>query len=119
MLPIVRAELTQHQSFHRALEAIFSVVGDANRYVDAQAPWTLRKTDPARMQTVLNVLTEVIRRVAILLQPFMPGSMARLLDQLALPGEARRFDSLERALTPGTALPPPAGIFPRYHESVA
>ena len=119
MLPIVRAELAQHQSFNRALEAIFSVVGDANRYVDSQAPWTLRKTDPARMQTVLYVLIEIIRRVAILLQPFMPGSMARLLDQLAIPGEARSFAGLDRELIPGTALPTPAGIFPRYQASVA
>ena len=41
------AELDE-QAFHRALDAIWEVIGDANRYVDAQAPWALAKTDPAR-----------------------------------------------------------------------
>ena len=95
------------------------MVGDANRYVDSQAPWTLRKTDPARMRTVLYVLADVIRRVGILLQPFMPRSMAKLLDQLAVPVQARGFDRLDIALDPGIALPPPTGVFPRHQEAVA
>ena len=57
----------------------------ANRYVDAQAPWTLRKTDPARMATVLWVLAETLRRLALLTQPFMPDASAKLLDLLAMP----------------------------------
>ena len=48
------AEFAEH-AFHRALETIWQVVGDANRYVDEQAPWALRKTDPARMGTVLYI----------------------------------------------------------------
>ncbi|MBL8700195.1 MAG: methionine--tRNA ligase [Alphaproteobacteria bacterium] len=118
LMPVLRHELGQMQAFNRALEAIFAVVADANRYVDVQAPWTLRKTDPARMATVLYVLADTIRRVAILLQPFMPQSMAKLLDQLAVPpGPGRDFARLEQALVPGTALPPPAGVFPRYQEA--
>ena len=68
-----------------ALEAIWQVVGEANRYVDEQAPWALHKTDPARMATVLYVLAETMRQLAILVQPFMPHSMAKMLDQLAVP----------------------------------
>src|SRR3546814_798535 len=41
--------LFAEQAFHRALEAIWQVVGDGNRYVDEQAPWALKKSDPARM----------------------------------------------------------------------
>jgi methionyl-tRNA synthetase len=119
LLEQVRQELTQAQAFHRALEAIFAVVADANRYVDGQAPWTLRKTDPARMNTVLYVLAETIRQVAVVLQPFMPSSMERLLDQLAVPTESRRFADLELSLRPGTALPAPMGVFPRYQEPKA
>ena len=48
----MRAELDE-QAFHRALTAIWEVIADANRYVDAQAPWALAKTDPARRDTVL------------------------------------------------------------------
>ncbi|MDP7548067.1 MAG: methionine--tRNA ligase, partial [Alphaproteobacteria bacterium] len=54
------------QAIHLALAALWEVVGEANRYVDAQAPWALKKTEPARMATVLYVLAEVIRHLAIL-----------------------------------------------------
>ena len=99
----------------RALEAICEVVGAANRYVDAQAPWTLRKTDPARMGTVLYVLAETIRQLALLTQPFMPDASERILDQLAVPRSARTLASYRGA---GTALgrrdpaAPPAGRVP-------
>jgi methionyl-tRNA synthetase len=106
------------QAFHKALEAIWAVIGDANRYVDTQAPWTLRKTDPERMATVLYALAETIRHLAILVQPIMPESCARLLDQLAVEEGARGFGDLgpAGALRPGTALPKPEGVFPRYIE---
>jgi methionyl-tRNA synthetase len=68
------------------------------------------------MATVLYVLVETIRRLAIIVQPVMPGTMANLLDQLAVPADRRDFAAFEAALTPGTALPTPAGLFPRYVE---
>ncbi len=106
------------QAFHKALTAIWRVVGEANRYVDAQAPWTLRKTDPARMATVLYTLAEAIRHLAIVAQPFVPGAAGKVLDQLSVPAEARDFSALgeSHALSPGTALPKPEGVFPRFVE---
>jgi methionyl-tRNA synthetase len=104
------------QAFHKALEATWEVVGAANRYVDEQAPWALKKSDPARMATVLYVVAETVRRLAILTQPVMPGAMGRMLDQLGLGPQARDFAALDRALEPGTALPKPQGVFPRYVE---
>lgn len=120
LLPIVRKEIDE-LAFHKALEHIWAVVGDANRYVDEQAPWALKKTDVARMATVLYVLAEVVRVVAILVQPFMPGSMSRMLDQLAVPEGERTFAALTKAgaLKAGTSLPAPQGVFPRYVEPVA
>ncbi len=96
-----------------ALDAIFAVVAATNLYLSERAPWSLRKSDPAAADTVLWHAAEVIRRVAILLQPAMPERMARLLDFLAVPAECRDFGFLDRALEGGTALPPPAGLFPR------
>jgi methionyl-tRNA synthetase len=117
LLPRLRAEYDEQQ-FHRALEAQWEVVGQANRYVDEQAPWALKKTDPKRMETVLYVLAEAIRHLAILAQPVMPGSAARMLDLLGVPADALDFASLgpAGALKAGTALPKPEGIFPRYVE---
>jgi len=120
VLPRVRAEFDA-QAFHKGLEAIWGLCGDANRYVDEQAPWALRKTDPARMATVLYVLAEVIRHLGILVQPVMPDSAAKILDLLALDEDARGFETLgpDGALKPGTALPAPKGVFPRYVEETA
>src|SRR6266404_5039773 len=105
------------QSFHVALEAIWRVVGEANRYVDEQAPWALSRNDPARMRTVLYTLAETIRLLAILVQPFVPGAAGKLLDQLAVPEATRRFEALAGVpLVPGTRLPKPEGVFPRFVE---
>ncbi len=106
------------QAFHETLEAIWGAVRAANGYVDQEAPWKLAKEDPARMGTVLYVLAETIRHLAILTQPFMPDASARILDQLAVPEDARTFEHLgpDHALAPGTALPAPEGVFPRYEK---
>ncbi|MBE1237657.1 methionine--tRNA ligase [Phaeovibrio sulfidiphilus] len=115
MLSAVRAALDR-QAFGEALETIWVVVRQANAYIDRQAPWVLRKTDTGRMGTVLYVLAETVRRIAILMQPFTPNAAARLLDQLACKDDARAFGALEPSvrLVPGTELPAPAGVFPRY-----
>ncbi|MEL6201430.1 MAG: methionine--tRNA ligase [Pseudomonadota bacterium] len=104
------------QAVHKALEAIFNVVTEADRYIDAQAPWTLKKTDTTRMGHVLYTVADTVRQIAILAQPFMPTSCSLLLDFLAVPADERRFDDLHKRLKPGTALPKPQGVFPRYVE---
>jgi methionyl-tRNA synthetase len=118
LLAIVRAELDE-QAFHRALIVIWEVIADANRYVDAQAPWALAKTDPVRRDTVLWVLAETIRRVTLLVQPFMPESTTKILDQLGVPAESRTFAAFDSELQSGIALPKPQGVFPRYVEPKA
>jgi len=104
------------QQIHVALNAIWAVVAEANRYFAGEAPWALAKTDPARQKTVLYVTAEVVRQIAILAQPVMPDAMAKMLDSLAIPAEARDFAALATRIKPGTQLPPPAPVFPRYVE---
>ena len=110
-----RAAMTE-QAIHNAVAAVINVVGSADRYFAAQAPWGLRKTDPARMQTVLWTTAEVVRRIAILMSPYIPGSSVKLLDLLAVDQNARSFRHVadEFELASGTPLPAPAGVFPRY-----
>jgi methionyl-tRNA synthetase len=69
-----------------------------------------------RRDAVLWVLAETIRRVTLLVQPFMPDSAGKILDQLAVPAGERAFAAFDRALVPGTALPKPQGVFPRFVE---
>jgi methionyl-tRNA synthetase len=104
------------QAFHEGLRHIWQVVADANRYVDAMAPWGLKKTDPPRMQEVLAVLAEVIRQVAILVQPVMPEATSRMLDQLGVDDDARGFGTIGGAtrLPSGHVIDKPEPVFPRY-----
>ncbi|MDX2144208.1 MAG: methionine--tRNA ligase [Rhodospirillaceae bacterium] len=109
-------EAMNAQGFDKALDAIWAVVRAANQYVDKQAPWALRKTDPARMNTVLYVMAEITRHLAILMQPFVPTSANRMLDQLGVAADARTFSHLgpAHALKGGVTLPAPAPVFPRW-----
>ena len=107
------------QAIHEALEETWKVIRAANAYIDRQAPWALRKTDPARMADVLRVLADVIRGVATVLQPFMPGSMAAMLDQSGVPPQARDIAALAEPLPGGVTLPAPEGVFPRFVETTA
>lgn len=120
LLKSVQEEFDRLQ-FSRALEEIISVASAANIYIDEQAPWTLKKTDPARMATVLYVLAEVIRNLGLVLQPFVPQSAEKILDQVAVPAGARQILHMgeDYALKPGTDLPKPEGVFPRYVEAAA
>lgn len=115
LLPEVRRQMDV-QAFHEALEAIWVVIRAANGYVDHQAPWKLKKEDPERMAAVLYTLAETIRLLALILQPFMPTSCAKMLDQLEIPDDERTFEAFDASYTlgPGTALPKPEGVFPRF-----
>jgi methionyl-tRNA synthetase len=112
-------EAMKTQALHQVLNAVWAVVAEANRYFAGEAPWALAKTDPTRQGTVLYVTAEVLRQVAILAQPFMPSSAAKLLDLLTVPERERQFANLGAAyrLAPGAALPAPSAVFPRYIES--
>jgi len=117
LLEQVRADFDS-QAMHLALEKIWLMLGEANRYFSVQQPWVLRKSeseaDQARFRTALYVTCEVVRIAALLIQPVMPESAGKLLDLLSQPEDQRTFAAVATRLAPGTALPPPTGVFPRY-----
>ena len=104
---------------NEALDAVWHVLDEANKYFDEQAPWGLKKTDPQKMQTVLYVTAEVVRQVAILCQAFLPDSASKLLDQLKIAPNARQFENLGdgHRLVATTVIEKPEGIFPRFVET--
>jgi methionyl-tRNA synthetase len=114
-------EAMKTQQLHQVLNAVWGVVAQANRYFAGEAPWALAKTDPVRQGTVLYITAEVLRQVAILTAPFMPASASKLLDFLAVPACERQFCDIggARRIQPGTSLPAPSAVFPRYVESEA
>ena len=120
MLALARSAMATQQ-IHQALNAVWAVVAEANRYFAGEAPWALAKTDPKRQATVLYVTAEVVRQIAILAQPAMPAASAKLLDSLGIALSQRDFAALGGAarIKPGTVLPAPAPVFPRYVEPAA
>jgi methionyl-tRNA synthetase len=117
LLDKVRAEFDS-QAMHLALEAIWLMLGAANRYFSAQQPWVLRKSesdaDHVRFATVLYTTCEAVRIAALLIQPVLPESASKLLDLLGQPADQRSFAAIDTRLAPGTPLPAPTGVFPRY-----
>ena len=105
------------QEFHLALEAIMAQARAANGYITVQAPWALKKTDLARMGAVLRHLHTALRVFATVLQPFMPGSTAAMLDQLGVPERARGLADLATPLPEGASLPPPAPLFRKIEDA--
>jgi methionyl-tRNA synthetase len=114
-------EAMKTQQLHQVLNAVWAVIAQANRYFAGEAPWALAKTDRVRQGTVLYITAEVLRQVAILSAPFMPASASKLLDFLAVPAGERQFCDIggARRIQPGTTLPAPSAVFPRYVESEA
>ena len=121
-------------AIHQYVASVFEIVARTNRYFATREPWKKANSDPGEMRVVLYTTLEVLRIVAILLQPVMPASMNKLLDLLAVPPDERNFRDLEvwtedievdepfwrirapHRLKPGALLPPPAPVFPRYIE---
>ncbi|HKT75362.1 MAG TPA: methionine--tRNA ligase [Sphingobium sp.] len=107
-----------------AIEAWMRAVFACNAYIDAQAPWALRKSDPARMEAVLATLYEAIGNLAIMIQPVIPANAAQLLDQLGLSGEGRSYAAIgsgwyDELRATGFTLSPPKPLFPRLELTEA
>ncbi|MDE2435997.1 MAG: methionine--tRNA ligase [Sphingomonadales bacterium] len=105
--------------FSNGIEAWIRAIFACNQYVDEQAPWTLRKTDPERMRIVLLTLFSAVRDLAIAIRPVVPESADNLLDQLGIPADERSYSALSddgwfnRLLAQGFRLGQPVGVFPR------
>lgn len=111
------AEAIASQSIDKYVQHMVSTVWAANKYIDVQAPWVLKKTDTERMNTVLYVLMEVMRHVAILYQPVMPTSSNVILDQLGVPENERDFEHLDKEeckILLGREVNKPKAVFPRF-----
>jgi methionyl-tRNA synthetase len=114
----IRNRFEEYQ-FHKALEDILAFVDEVNIFIDYQAPWELRKNNLEKMAEVLYVVLESLRYIAILLIPFIPGSANKILDQLLVDQDQRKFINLHQDfyLRGGTIFQP-VGVFPRIVENI-
>ncbi len=115
MIIEARAQM-QDLAINKVFDSAWAVVNLGDKYFAGEEPWAKKKTDPKRMETVLYVTAEIVRQIAIIAQPAMPQSTAKLLDLLVIAPEDRTFASLgaKGRLKPGIAIPEPQGVFPRW-----
>ena len=108
------------QLVHEATGAIIAALSSANNYFAGQEPWALKKTDPARMATVLYVTADTVRRLSIPMLAFVPASAARLLDQLGVENDHRTLSAAlnVNSLLANSELPLPQGVFARVEKPV-
>ena len=104
--------------FSVALQDIWQLIGECNRYIDQNMPWVLAKTEEGRerLKTVMYVLCECIRIVAILIAPTMPRTPARIFEQLGVSDPALcSFESTSRfgVLPAGGRVQKGEALFPR------
>jgi methionyl-tRNA synthetase len=110
-------------AFSDGIEAWMRGVFACNAYVDDQAPWALRKTEPERMAAVLMTLLRQVRDLAIAIRPVVPSSIDALLDQMGVTRGARDYAALEdlswleALVASGFRLSQPVGVFPRLEIS--
>jgi methionyl-tRNA synthetase len=107
--------------FNEILADIVLIATEANQYIDTKAPWKQKKIDERLMHATLYHLVEGIRCIAIMIQPFVPATAAKILALLGYGSGTVSFDQLkpEFAIKPGTALLVPQPLFPKIESAAA
>jgi methionyl-tRNA synthetase len=118
-IPAAFNELALSQAAEHWINAVFA----CNAYIDAQAPWALKKTDPQRMETVLATLYICIAQLAVAIAPIVPDSAAKLLDAMGIAPELRTYAAIgshwySPLAESGFRLAQPQGLFPRLELPV-
>ena len=79
-----------------ALTELWAIIARANKYIDETGPWALAKSDNEedieKLKSVMFHLAETLRKVALMLIPFMPETSQKMLDQLNIPSEDKSWD---------------------------
>jgi len=114
LMPKAYGELALSQAVEAWLQAVFA----CNAYVDVQAPWSLKKTDPERMETVLATLFICIAQLAVAILPIIPVAAGKLLEQMGLPDDVKSFAGVGSHWYSPLAesnfqIAPPQPLFPR------
>ncbi|WP_394727668.1 methionine--tRNA ligase [Altererythrobacter sp. GH1-8] len=107
-------KLALQQGVEAWLQAVFA----CNAYIDSEAPWALRKSDPERMETVLATLYICIAQLAVAIQPVIPASSSKLLDLMGIPQANRTYVGVREAwysplAESGFQIAAPTPLFPR------
>jgi methionyl-tRNA synthetase len=107
-----RSYMERHE-INKALKETFELLTETNVYVDQQAPWVLNKSNIARMNVVLSLTVELIKRSTLMLYPIIPGSCLKVFEILNLNFSSINFDNIENLPSTSLTINEPSPIFPR------
>ena len=100
----------------KAIKSVMELLSNTNAYVDSQAPWSLRKTNPERMNLVLYIISNIIIKSTIMLNPIMPSSTNKVLSYFNLNDELISFQNFNDLINYEITINQPKPIFPRIDE---
>ncbi len=99
-----------------ALEELWKAIREANSYIDKEAPWSLKNSDTDRMNTVLNTLCNIIKKISLIALNFIPDGANKILDQLSISKKDRNHINFNDQLE-NTLIEKPVGVFPRLEKN--
>ena len=97
----------------KALKQIFDLLSLTNTYIDSQEPWNLKKIDLDRMNIVLSVSVEIIRRASILLFPVIPKSIEKIFSILNMKTQDISLQNFDKLSSKSIKINKSFHIFPR------
>ena len=101
------------QQIDKAIKEIMDLLSQCNAYVDEQAPWSLKKTNPERMKTVLYVISIIIIKSTVMLFPIIPNSAEKVLSFFNLSINQVNFNKFDKIISTNINVNSPSPIFPR------
>ena len=110
-------DLIDNQKLDQYLKNVWVIIGNANKYVDEQAPWLLKKNDFNRMEVVLYTLLETLKQIGIILQPFLPLSSNYILNHLSVSANLRNLNSINTFIDGDIEIIIPSALFPRIENN--
>lgn len=112
------SSLIEHYKFREALNELMNLARLGNRYLTENEPWKQFKTDPERVQTVMAVSLQLVAKLAILAEPFLPFSASKLQQMIGLKVESWRQAEITELLMEGQVMQQPELLFEKVEDSV-
>jgi methionyl-tRNA synthetase len=119
-IPAIRARVEQSLEAFRIREALNEAMGLArlgNKYLAETEPWKLIKTDPARVETILNISLQITANISALLEPFLPFSMNQVRTWLNINPLPWASIGSQNLITAGHRMNPPGLLFEKIEDS--
>jgi methionyl-tRNA synthetase len=87
-------KLMNKQNLNEYIKLVVSFSFEANKYFNDSEPWSVKKKDPSRMETILNVITNQIKNISILLNPIIPEATCKILNTMNIGNEFITIDAI-------------------------